>query len=211
MEIKFSNVSKVFKEEKVIENVNLVFKSGKIIGLTGRNGSGKSVFCKMLCGFMEPSTGEILVDGENFIQRGNYPKSTRALIEKPTFIPDLSGYDNLLLLANIQKLVGETEINETLKRVNLYESKDKLYKNYSLGMKQKLGIAQVLMESPNIMILDEPFNGIETETVAKLRKELVVEKEKGKLIIIASHIKEDIEELADIIYKFEDGKVTKIS
>lgn len=210
MEIKCLNLSKSFKDEVVLEDINLTLKGGNIYGLIGRNGSGKSVFLKMLCGFLEPTTGEILVNGENFIEKETFPKDTRALIEKPTFMPNLSGYDNLLLLANIQQKIGKEEINNTLKRVNLYEDRNKKYSKYSLGMKQKLGIAQVLMENPKIMILDEPFNGIETETVEKLRKELKKEKKKGKLIIIASHLKEDIEELADVIYKFGDNKITKI-
>ena len=210
MEIKVINVSKAFKDEMIIEDVNLEMTGGHIYGLIGRNGSGKSVFLKLLCGFLEPTTGKILVDGENFIKNKTFPKSTRALIEKPTFIPDLSGSDNLILLANIQKKISNKEINETLRRVNLNEVQNKLYCNYSLGMKQKLGIAQVLMEEPEIMIFDEPFNGIEQETVEKLRKELLKEKKKGKLIIISSHMKEDIELLADTIYKFEGRKVSKL-
>lgn len=207
MEIKCVNLGKKFKNEVILENINLTLKGGNIYGLIGRNGSGKTVFLKMLCGFLEPSTGEIYVDGENFNEKKTYPKSMRALIEKPSFMPDLSGYDNLCLLANIQKKIGEQEIIDTLKRVNLFDSMNKKFSTYSLGMKQKLGIAQVLMEEPEIMIFDEPFNGIESETVEKLRKEILLEKKKGKLIIISSHIKEDIENLADVIYKFEDKKI----
>ena len=210
MEIKCLNLSKSFGNEEILENINVTLKGGNIYGIIGRNGSGKSVFLKMLCGFLEPTNGEIYVDGENFVEKRTYPKNMRALIERPTFIPDLSGYDNLLLLANIQKIIDKRQIDETLKRVNLYEAKDKKYSKYSLGMKQKLGIAQVLMERPKIMIFDEPFNGIETETVEKLRSELIKEKEKGNLIIIASHLKEDIDKLANVIYKFEDKKMIKI-
>lgn len=207
MEIKCVNLGKKFKNDVILENINLTLKGGNIYGLIGRNGSGKTVFLKMLCGFLEPSTGEIYVDGENFNEKKTYPKSMRALIEKPSFMPDLSGYDNLCLLANIQKRIGEQEIIDTLKRVNLFDSMNKKFSNYSLGMKQKLGIAQVLMEEPEIMIFDEPFNGIESETVEKMHKEILLEKKKGKLIIISSHIKEDIENLADVIYKFEDKKI----
>ena len=122
---------------------------------------------------------------------------------------ELTGYENLKLLAKIQNLISDKEINESLKIVNLYDDKDKKFKHYSLGMKQKLGIAQVIMENPDVMIFDEPFNGIEKRTAEKLRKYLKEKKEEGKLIIIATHIKEDILELADLVYEVDDGNVKK--
>ena len=122
---------------------------------------------------------------------------------------ELTGYENLKLLAKIQNLISDKEINESLKIVNLYDDKDKKFKHYSLGMKQKLGIAQVIMENPDVMIFDEPFNGIEKRTAEKLRKYLKEKKEEGKLIIIATHIKEDVEELADLVYEVDDGNVKK--
>lgn len=131
----------------------------------------------------------------------------RSIIEKPNFFPELTGYENLELLARIQNKIGKTEIEEALKKVNLYEEKDKRYSEYSLGMKQKLGIAQVLMEDPDIIILDEPFNGIENESVKKISRILKEEKEKGKLIIISTHIKEDLDNLSDFIYYFDAGEV----
>ena len=131
----------------------------------------------------------------------------RALIEKPNFFPELTGYENLRLLAKIQNKIGDKEIYEALKDVNLYDEKDKKYSEYSLGMKQKLGIAQVLMEDPDIMILDEPLNGIENKTAEIIRNILKEEKAKGKIILIASHIKEDIENLADEVYEVDGGRV----
>lgn len=205
MEIKVNNVSKKFNQVEVLNDINVKFKSGKIYGLIGRNGSGKSVFLKMLCGFYKPTEGEILYDGVDIVKSGLFPPSTRALIEKPNFLPDLSGLENLKLLASIQNIISEEEIIQTLERVNMIKDKDKKYSKYSLGTKQKLGIAQVLMENPEIMIFDEPLNGIEKETALKIRNILKEEKNKGKLIIIASHIKEDIEGVADIIYEFDGG------
>lgn len=210
MEIVVKNVKKDFKKINVLNNINLNFKSGKIYGLVGRNGSGKSVFLKMLCGFYEPTEGEILFDNENIISNKTFPKSTRALIEKPNFLPDLTGYENLFLLASIQNKIGEKEIFETLKKVNLFDEKDKKFSQYSLGMKQKLGIAQVLMEDPTVMIFDEPFNGVENKTANDLRNLLKEEVKKGKIIIVASHIKDDIENLADELYEFDGGTVTKM-
>lgn len=211
MKIEINNVSKSFKKIEILKNLNLTFESGKIYGLIGRNGSGKSVFLKMVCGFYEPTTGEILFDGVNVIKEKGFPPSTRALIEKPNFIPDLTGYENLKLIASIQDTIDESEITETLKKVNLYSDKDKKFSQYSLGMKQKLGIAQVLMENPKIMILDEPFNGVEEKTANELRKILEEERKKDKIIILASHIKEDIENLANEIYLFDDGNINLIN
>ena len=207
MKIQIKNLSKSFKEITILDNVSIEFESGKIYGLIGRNGSGKSVFLKLLCNFYVPTSGEILYDGLNINEKNIFLPDTRALIEKPSFLPDLSGFDNLKLLASIQGKIGDKEINESLKKVNLFDDKDKKYKIYSLGMKQKLGIAQVLMEDPKVMILDEPFNGIEEKTAYKLRNILKEEVKKDKIIIIASHIKEDVFELADVVYKFDDGKV----
>lgn len=209
MKIELKNVSKKYKDVTVLSDINVVFESGKIYGFIGRNGSGKSVLLKMICSFYTPTTGEILFDGENIIKGKKFPPSTRALIEKPNFIPDLTGYENLELLASIQNKIGKEEILKSLDDVNLIAEKDKKYSKYSLGMKQKLGIAQVIMEDPKIMILDEPFNGIEEKTADKLRELLKSEAKKDKIIIIASHIKEDIENLCDVIYKFDEGKMEK--
>lgn len=203
MEIIVKNLEKKFKKIVVLENINVKFEKGKIYALIGRNGSGKSIFLKMLCGFYNPTKGTILYGDVDIVKENTYPPSTRALIEKPNFLPDFSGFENLKLLAGIQNKINDETILQTLKDVNLYEERNKKYSNYSLGMKQKLGIAQVLMENPEVIILDEPFNGIEDKTAEKIRNILLEEKKKGKIIIIASHIKEDIEKLADVIYKFD--------
>ena len=207
MKIEVKNLSKEFKKILILDNISVTFEKGKIYGLIGRNGSGKSVFLKILCALYEPTNGEVLYDETNIFKEEKIPSNTRALIESPNFIEELTGYENLEMLANIQNKIGRHEIEEALRKVNLYEEKDKKYSKYSLGMKQKLGIAQVLMEDPEVMILDEPFNGIEEETAVKLRDILKEERKKGKIIILASHIKEDIENLADVIYKFDGGKI----
>ncbi len=207
MKIEIVNLKKEFKSNTVFENVNLNFNSGKIYGLYGRNGSGKSVFFKILCGLYKPTEGYVLFDGKNYNKNNMYVPNLRALIEKPSFFPELSGYENLILLARIQNKVGRVEIENALKKVNLYDEKDKKFSEYSLGMKQKLGIAQVIMENPDIFILDEPFNGIEEDSVNKIMKILVEEKKKGKLIILSTHVKDDLNKISDIIYKFDDGKI----
>lgn len=209
MIIEIKGVSKNFRGVEVLKDVTMTLESGHIYGFIGHNGSGKTVLLKLICAFLEPATGEILFNGKNIIKNNEYPPSTRALIERPTFISELSGKENLELLAKIQKKVGNKEIEETLRKVGLEKEKDKLYYKYSLGMKQKLGIAQVLMEDSQILILDEPFNGLDEESTKKIREILLEEKKKGKLIILATHLKEDIELLCDELYKFDDGAVTK--
>ena len=192
MQFKIKNLSKDFKKVRVVNNVTVTFNSGNIYGIVGRNGSGKSVFLKLICAFYIPSEGIILQDNFNYIEKNSFPKDTRALIEKPNFISNISGFENLKLLASIQNKITDDKILETLKKVDLYEERNKKYGEYSLGMKQKLGIAQVLMEEPKCLILDEPFNGIDRKSVEKIKKILLEEKNNGKLIIITSHIKEDI-------------------
>ena len=207
MKIEVQNLEKKFKNNTILSDVNLEFTSGHIYGLAGRNGSGKSAFLKILCSLYKPTLGIVLFNGKNYHLDNMFVPNLRALIEKPSFFPDLTGYENLELLAKIQNKISSNEILSSLKRVNLIEEKDKLYKEYSLGMKQKLGIAQVIMENPDILILDEPFNGIEEETVKKISNYLLELKHLGKLIIISSHIKEDLNYLCDEIYYFDNGKV----
>ena len=206
MKIEVKNVEKIFKNNVILKNINITFDEGKIYGLIGRNGSGKSVFLKMLCSFYEPTSGEILYDGVNIIKEQKFPPSTLALIEKPMFIDELTGFDNLKLLAKIQNKIGDKEILEALEVVNLLKDKDKVVKNYSLGMKQKLGIAQVIMENPKVIILDEPFNGIEEASVVKIKDYLKTIKE-NTIIIISTHIREDLLDLSDVIYQFDAGSV----
>lgn len=210
MKLEIKNLSKKFKDVYVLKDINLTFESGKIYGFTGRNGSGKSVLLKIICGFYTPTSGEVLLDNYNYILNNDFPKSTRCLIEKPNFLPDLTGYENLKLLASIENKIGDKEIMDTIEKLNLKEEINKKYSKYSLGTKQKLGIAQVLMEDPKLIVLDEPLNGIENETAKEVRKILNEEKKKDKIIIVASHIKEDIDTLADVVHNIDNGIVEKI-
>lgn len=209
MKIEVRNLTKKFKNVVVVDNVNITFESGKIYGIIGRNGSGKSVFLKMICSFYLPTSGTILQDNIDYIKNNSFPRDTRALIDGPDFIPELTGFENLKLLASIQNKINDDKIMESLKKVNLYNDKDKKYCEYSLGMKQKLGIAQVIMENPKVLILDEAFNGIEESSVKDLKKMLKDMKKENKIIIVTSHIKDDIKELADETYMFESGKLEK--
>lgn len=205
MKIDIKHVSKSYKNNLVLDNVNIIFEGGKIYGLNGRNGSGKTVFLKLLCGLISPTKGEIFINDKQLLCNNNYEFNIGALIENPKFFPSLTGYQNLDVLAKIKNEIGEEEIMNVLEIVNLTEEKDKKYSKYSLGMKQKLGIAQAIMENQSIILLDEPFSGIEETSVQKIKKYLLSEKEKGKIIIISSHIKEDLTKMCDKIILVSDG------
>ena len=207
MKIELKNVTKEFDKVEIIKNISLEFETGKIYGLYGRNGSGKSVLMKLICGFLIPTKGKVLINGKDFNAKNEYPDNLRAVIEKPSFFPELTGFENLKLLAKIQNKINDEEIIKALDLVNLIDEKDKKYSKYSLGMKQKLAIAQAIMEDPSILILDEPFNGIEEKSVEKITKFLKEEAKNGKTIKFSTHIKEDLENLADIIYKIDNGTV----
>lgn len=188
MKIEVKDLTKKFQNQVVLGHISMTMESGHIYGFIGRNGSGKSVFLKILCGFY-PALG--------------------TLFEKPMFLPNLTGFENLELLASIKNKITKEDILDALKKVNLLNEKDKKYKKYSLGMKQKLGIAQAFMENPDVIILDEPFNGVEEETAIALRNMLKELKKQGKLIILATHMKEDVMDLSDVIYEVQNGKFHK--
>lgn len=207
MKIEICKLSKIIDKNIILNDVNMNLESGNIYGFVGRNGSGKTMLLKMICGFVNPSSGNILIDDESIFQKNYFNNNIRALIEKPKFIDSLSGFDNLKLLANINNTIDDNTINYWLDKTGLLDEKNKLYSKYSLGMKQKLGIIQVLMENPPIMIFDEPLNGIDEKSANIVRDILLKEKENGKLILISTHIKEDIETLCNVIYKFDNGNV----
>lgn len=209
MDVVIKNLTKKLDNNIVLNDINLNLESGQIIGFVGRNGSGKSMLFKTICGFLIPDEGEVLVEVENIYDNNTFPKNTAALIENPNFLSDMSGYENLKLLASIKNIITEEDIIKTLEEVGLLEEKDKLFKKYSLGMKRKLGIAQVLMENPDLMIFDEPFNGLDESSVEKIRKIILNKKKEGKLILIATHIKEDIDKLCDHVYVLDGGKIIK--
>lgn len=208
MKIELKNISKSFKKEKVLDDISYTFNEKRIYGIVGANGSGKSVLLKVLAGLYKASSGEVLFDGKNYQQEKIFPHFIGAAIEYPGFINDLTGWENLLLLAGIKKFIGKEEINEILEVVGLSKDKDKKYGTYSLGMRQKLSLAQALMEKPLIILLDEPFNGIDRASVKKIKEYLVLQKEEEKaLIIITTHIKDDLEDLVDEKLYLEDGKL----
>lgn len=210
--ITLKNIELKLKKTCVFQNLNFSCKQGEIIGITGANGSGKSVLFKLIAGLYSPSYGEVLINGENIVPERKIPANLGALIEEPGFINYYSGFKNLQYLASIRGVVGNQEINDALKIVGLYEQKDQKVKTYSLGMRKKLGIAQAIMENPSILLLDEPMNALDKSSVENMRtlfREL--SSEKGTTILIASHSEEDIRILCDKVYAIEDKVCTLCS
>lgn len=206
MEIKLISYNKKIKEDYVLKDINYTFKQGNIYGLIGKNGSGKTMLLKAMSGFLRPSNGKVIVNDQELYLKEEFPKDMGVMIGNCEYIKDMSGKDNLKYLASLLKKIDDDRINEVIDIVNLTDEKDKLVKKYSLGMKQKLGIAQAIMEYPKILLLDEPFNGIDNESVFKIKKYLYSIK-KDTIIIIATHYKEDIDNFCDIIIKLENGTI----
>ena len=207
--IKIKNLTKIYDENKILDGISITFEDGKIYGIVGKNGSGKSVLLKTICGFIRPDKGEILFDNINIDKKQIFPPETGAMFENSGFIPNISGLENLKLLASINNIISEEEILKSVDIVNLKEDINKKYYKYSLGMRKKLGICQAIMENQKYIILDEPFNGIDDESLKKIKIQLNKIKE-NKIIIISTHIKEDIEKLCDEVYKISNGKINKI-
>lgn len=208
--VSVKNVSKSFRKEMVIKNINVEFEDGKITGIIGRNGSGKTVLFKMICGLILPDCGEIVVNNERVGKDVDFPSSIGAIIETPGFIPYQSAYSNLLDLAAINKKITKAQVMDAIRHVGLDPSSKKKVSKYSLGMRQRLGIAQAIMEEPDLLILDEPMNGLDKQGVEDMRKLFMELKEQGKTIIIASHNREDIEVLCDIVYEMDAGVLIKV-
>lgn len=204
------NVTKKFGDQVVLKTVDVKFEMGKIYGIVGRNGSGKTVLLKCICGLLYPSTGTMTVDGKVVGKEVDYPGNIGFIIESPGFLPRYSGLKNLKYLASVRGKIRENEIRKYIELVGLNPDDKKHVGNYSLGMKQRLGIAQALMENPDILILDEPMNALDNNSVEDMRKVLLKMKDKGKLIIIASHVREDIDILCDEVYGIEAGSMRKI-
>lgn len=203
--IEVQNVVKRFRDQVVLKNVSISFEKGQIHGIVGRNGSGKTVLFKCICGLMHPEEGVILVNGKRVGRDVDMPEDIGAIIEAPGFLPNYSGYKNLRFLANIRRKIGKEEILNVLKTVGLDPESRKHVGKYSLGMRQRLGIAQAIMEDPEILILDEPMNGLDNAGVQDIRALLLELKAQGKTILLASHNHEDIAALCDTVHEMDGG------
>ena len=206
--IKVDKVIKKFGSEIALNNVSVEFERGKIYGIVGRNGSGKTVLFKTMIGFLKPTSGRVIVDGKEIGKDTDFADHIGIIIETPGFLSAHSGYKNLEYLASIKNMIGKREIKKSMERVGLDPNSKKKVGKYSLGMRQRLGIAQAIMENPDILILDEPMNGLDNQGVEDVREILLHLKNEGKSIILASHHKEDIKVLCDEVYEMDHGKLT---
>lgn len=207
--VKIENLYKIVNDFKILDNINVSFSKGKIHGIIGHNGSGKTMLFKAICGLINPTSGKIFIFDKQ-LKKGEFPKETGVIIENPGFLPQYSGFMNLKILASINNIVTDDDIKHYLKLVGLNEEDKRPVKKYSLGMKQRLGIAQALMEKPKLLILDEPMNALDEEAVCLVRKLLINLRNEGVTILLCSHNSEDIESLCDFKYKMNKGILAPI-
>ena len=203
--IEVRHVSLTLGKTEILKDICINFEKGKIHGLIGRNGSGKTMLMKCICGFIRVRDGEILVDGKRVGKDVDFPQNMGMIIETPGFIPYYSGYRNLKLLADLQNKIGRDEIRSCMEQVGLQPDLKRPVGKYSLGMRQRLGLAQAVMEDPDILVLDEPMNGLDKSGVEDMRKYFLNLKARGKTILIASHAAEDIRVLCDTVCEMDRG------
>lgn len=208
--IKIENISKSFKVQKVLEDVSLTCEKGKIYGIVGYNGSGKTVLFKCLCGFMKIDSGKITIRGKELHKDMDMIENAGVIIEEPAFIAGFSGIRNLEMLYLIHNKKSRSKLNDVMIKVGLEPKLRKPVEKYSLGMKQRLAIAQAIMEEQDILVLDEPMNGLDKHGVEDMRRLFTELKNEGKCILFASHNKEDIDTLCDEVYEMDDGRLIRI-
>ena len=202
------HLHKSFGKEEILHGIDRTFEAGKIHGIVGNNGSGKTVLMKCICGFLIPDEGHVRVNGKEVGKDIDFPEDMGIIIETPGFLPGVTGLKNLKLLASLRGLVDEKKIRQTIERVGLDPDLKKPVSKYSLGMRQRLGIAQAIMEDPSLLILDEPFNGLDKHGVAEIRQLIRELRTEGKTILLASHNQTDIDELCDTVCEMDAGNMT---
>lgn len=207
--IQLQNVTKRIKENTVLDNVSYTFKSGFVYGLYGQNGSGKTMLLRAISGLINLDSGSIFIDGEKLHDKIEFPPETGIVIENMELLPECSAKKNLNMLAKIKNIADEKDIIFSLERVGLDPDSDKKVKKFSLGMKQRLNIAQAIFENQKIILLDEPTNALDEEAVQLIYKIIREEKSRGATIIVATHHKEDLKEVCDVILKIAEGKIVE--
>lgn len=208
--IRLKGLTKSFQKEKVLKNITHDFEKGKIHGIMGFNGSGKTVMFKCICGFLQPESGTVLVGGKQIGKELDFPDSVGIIIENPGFFLDLSGFANLKRLASLKHRISDDDVRATMRALGLDPLSKKKVGQYSLGMRERLGIAQAIMEDPELLILDEPFNGLDKQGTGEVCELLRGLKERGKTILIAAHNMLEIEWLCDTICEMDAGVLTQI-
>lgn len=205
--IEVKNLTKIIRKKSVLHDIDVVFEGGNIYGLYGRNGCGKTMLLRAISGLIYPTEGQVIIDGKELHKEMDFPEDIGIIIENVELLAQYDAYTNLKLLADIRGKIGELEIKKMIEKVGLDPTSRKKVGTFSLGMKQKLAIAQAMMENPQILLLDEPTNGLDEESVCMIRKLLLEAKERGAVILLASHNKEDLNILADYIVKMKDGTI----
>lgn len=208
--VDIENLSLTLSKQEILKNITLQLEPGKIYGVVGKNGSGKSMLFKCICGFLKPQQGSIRVKGKQIGKERDFPENTGILIESPGFIPYYSGYKNLKLLADLRGKCGKEQIEQYMRLLGLEPAMKKTVKKYSLGMKQRLGIAQAVMEEPELIIMDEPMNALDKEGIAKMREFFKKLRQQGRTILLTSHNFEDIQLLCDRVYEMDHGKMSEL-
>ena len=210
IELRVTGANKKIRGNVILEDVSLTMHSGKICGLQGSNGSGKTMLMRAIIGLIHLNEGDVKIDGKKLGKDIEFPESVGFLLENPTFLDRYSGKDNLKLLADIRGKTGESRINEVLRIVGLDVQEKKKYKKYSLGMKQRLGIAAAILEMPDLIILDEPANALDMSGVEMLKKIIQMERERGALVILSCHDAVLLQEMSDVIFEIEQGKILSV-
>lgn len=208
-EIAIQNLSKTIKGNAVIQDISMNLKSGVIYGFKGINGSGKTMLMRLICGLIRPTEGEILINGKTLGKDLSFPESIGVFLENPAFLDSYSGFQNLKILASIKSVATDEDIRATLSRVGLSPNDKKKYRKYSLGMKQRLGIAAAIMEKPDIVILDEPTNSLDADGVTLVKQIVQEEKVRGALVILSCHDGELLKNLSDEIFLLECGHLVE--
>lgn len=209
MKIEVVNADKYIKKSLILKGVNLTLEGGKIYGLQGPNGGGKTMLMRLLCGLIRPTEGKVLIDGKRLGTDMDFPDSLGLLIENPAFLPNYTGLQNLCLLARLRNRVGETQLRQTLTDVGLSPDDKRKYRKFSLGMKQRLGIAAAVMEQPELILLDEPTNALDDRGVEQICDLICRERDRGALIVLACHDADVLESLSDEIFYVHDGLVER--
>lgn len=207
MRIVMKDVSKKIRGRWVLQHVDVILESGKIYGLRGYNGSGKTMLLRAICGLIQPTEGEIYIDDNKLGKDMDYPESVGIMIENPAFLGEFSGLKNLQMISELKNEAKERDVVEVLKKVGLEDAMDIKYKKYSLGMKQRLGIAAAIMEKPKILLLDEPTNALDPDGIQMVSKVIRAMKDENRIIVIASHEASFLEEVADDVFEIQNGTI----
>lgn len=207
MYLTIENLTKTIKRKTVLDHVSAGFERGKVYGIIGPNGSGKTMLLRAICGFIRPDSGSISIDGKKVTFNAKLPENIGVIIETPGFVTSRSAMDNLTYLAGINGRFDAEETERLLRRFGLWEHRDSKVKSFSLGMRQKLAIVQALMEHQNLVLLDEPTNGLDWRSVERFMEEMAHQREEGHTVIIATHHNDELGQVADTAYLMEDGRI----